>query len=187
VVTADFTAVETTDRILDEYLVLASQGGDAEAFAHLVRRWQPRLLRHARRLAGDPETARDAVQEAWLAIARGLARLDDPARFPPWALRIVGRRCADLARRERRAREVEHRGSRNGEALSTGHGPEVGRLREALQRLSAGERTLLSLHYLDRLGIAGIAETLGIPSGTVKSRLFAARRQLRESLERIGT
>jgi len=81
--------------VLDEYLAASARAGDRSAFDQLVARWQPKLLVHAYRLAGDKELARDVVQESWSDIVRGLYRLDDPATFPAWAFRIVSRRTAD--------------------------------------------------------------------------------------------
>lgn len=82
-----------SERIYDEFLVAAAVTGDPAALSRLVARWQPRLLRHAWRLLGDAERAKDMAQEAWLEILRGLARLDDVAAFPAWAYRITTRRC----------------------------------------------------------------------------------------------
>lgn len=73
--------MRTLANVVDEYLVLGAQQGQVEAFESLARRWHPRLLRHARRLTGETEGAQEAVQDAWLSIARGLARLQDPASF----------------------------------------------------------------------------------------------------------
>ena len=76
----------THEDIRDELLVLHCQAGDAEALKTLIVRWQPRLVRLAWRITADPEAARDIVQDAWLAIIRGLQRLDDPALFRSWAV-----------------------------------------------------------------------------------------------------
>ncbi|MEG3193627.1 sigma factor, partial [Lysobacter sp. D1-1-M9] len=65
-----------SERLFDEYLVTAAATGDRQAYIRLVERWQPRLLRHAWRVLGDAERARDMVQEAWIEILRGLGRLD---------------------------------------------------------------------------------------------------------------
>ena len=78
-------ATTQLDPAYDELLVLRSQDGDRGALDELVNRWQGRFFRHACRLTANPDSARDAVQEAWIAIVRGLRRLDDPARFGPWA------------------------------------------------------------------------------------------------------
>ena len=98
-------SMRSRERIIDEMLVIAAQAGQVEAFDCLAARWHPRLLRHAWRLTGDPEGAHEAAQEAWMAVARGLWRLKDPACFGPWALRIVSRRCADWIKRRRHSRQ----------------------------------------------------------------------------------
>ena len=70
------------DTVLDEMLVLQAKGGDAEALSTLIERWQPRLYRHAVQLTSRHDVAADVTQESWLAVARGIRRLDDPACFP---------------------------------------------------------------------------------------------------------
>jgi RNA polymerase sigma-70 factor (ECF subfamily) len=72
-------------RILDEYLLASARAGDRAAFGLLARRWQKKLLAHAWRLLGDAEGARDAVQEGWIEIMRGLPGLRDDRAFPAWA------------------------------------------------------------------------------------------------------
>jgi len=175
----------TRERIVDEMLVVAAQGGQVEAFERLAVRWHPRLLRHARRLVGDAEGAREVTQESWVAIARGLRRLRDAAAFPAWALRVVTRRAADWIERRRKAR-------RRFEALDTAPDPvappdggveAVARVAEVLRHLEREPRALLALHYVEGLSVAEIARVLGIPAGTVKSRLFHAREKVRAALE----
>ena len=84
------------DRLNDELLVLRCQEGDAEAFELLVGRWQRQLWRHAWRLTGDEGTAWDVVQETWIGISRGIARLADASAFPAWAYQIVSNKCRRL-------------------------------------------------------------------------------------------
>ena len=190
----------TPDDILDELLVLRCQDGDARAFEVLVTRWQQPLRRHAWRLTGCPDAASDVVQEAWLAIVRGLRRLDDPARFRPWALRIVTNKCADWTRRQQRQRRVMRSvATENGAAGAPSFaqrrvgeepvadetdGTEIRRLRQALRELPRDRRAILSMLYLDGLSTRQIAQSLSLPVGTVKSRLYHARSQLRNLLER---
>lgn len=180
----------TDEDIEDELLVLRCQAGDGEALRALVKRWQPRLGRVARHLTGDREAAGDVLQDAWLAIVRGIRRLDDPARFRTWAFRIVTNRCTDWLRRKvvRRKFFAEARNAGvptsfedSGESDS---GTEVARLRDALTQLPEDQRTTIALHYLEGMGIAEIARVLDVPAGTVKSRLFNARERLRIAMER---
>jgi RNA polymerase sigma-70 factor (ECF subfamily) len=181
----------TEQDVADQLLVLQSQAGDEAALEALVQRWQQRLLALAWRITRDREAARDVTQEAWFAIVRGLRRLDDPARFPAWAARIVANRGADWLRRrvvDRAARKRLAGESALTELNTAGPASEaddphdVMQLRGALGRLAEDERTLLSLHYLDGLGLREISQVLRIPLGTVKSRLFAAREVLRQSM-----
>lgn len=179
----------TYDPAHEELLVLKCQDGDTVALAELVDRWQGRFVGHACRMMGQPDAARDAVQEAWLAIVRGLARLDDPARFAPWAYRIVSNKCVDWVRKQGRRRrmgqELEDRQRRDEElALRRPAGDlEHSLLVEALQALPRDRQALLNLYYQDGFSVQEIADILEIPAGTVKSRLFHARNQLKQALE----
>ncbi len=185
--------VRTQDDIQEELLVLQYQGGDREALRALVGRWQPRLVRLAWRLTLKREAARDIVQDTWLSIVRGLNRLDDPARFRMWAYRIVRNKCADWTRRRAVQREAvvhlcDEAGANARERSSQADpGDEVARLREALSGLAVEQRAILSLYYLDGMCIMEIARVLGVPRGTVKSRLYHARGRLRADLERTET
>lgn len=175
------------DAVLDEYLVVLAQGGSRAAFARLAGRWMPRLRRHAQRLLFSPERAGDAVQEAWLNIASGLRRLDDPARFPAWAFAITSRKCIDAIRRRSR----DHRLAAEATAVTAVAGafdPVAGAdtrldLSAAIGRLPVDQRLLVSLFYGEDLSVHDIAAALSLPPGTVKSRLHAARRALKIHLE----
>ena len=182
--------------IHDEWLVVRAQAGEQNAMRQLVARWHGRLYRHARRLVDRADAAEDATQEAWLAIVRGVRRLDDPARFGPWAYRIVTNKCRDWVRRQQR-RRAHGLGDVNAGAMNDvrddraahdGDGDEgddaVRALRSAMRELPPTQRAALGLHYLDGMNIAEIAAALGIPAGTVKSRLHHAREKLRAILER---
>ena len=172
----------------DEYLVLLAQSGSTSALERLIHRWQPKLWRHARRLLASPDAAGDALQEAWIAIVAGLRRLDEPKRFGPWAYRIVTNKAADWARREgARAAATERAGEAQSADLPEEEASEVGALRKAIARLSADRRALLSLYYTEGLTVGEIAVALGVPEGTVKSRLHNVRRELQEMLKRRET
>ena len=181
----------THEDIQDELLVLQCQDGDGDALKALIARWQPRLARLAWRLTGEREAARDVVQDTWLAIVRGLNGLDDPARFRSWAYRIVTNKCADWIRRRsiRRSAAKELRdatASTGNDSLNqTDSADDVARMLDALAKLPDEQRAVLSLHYLDEMGVREIAEVLGVPEGTVKSRLHHARNRLKEALERV--
>lgn len=178
-----------TDQVYDELLVLKCQEGDPNALDQLVSRWNQRLLDHARRLTHHTDGAGDALQEAWMAIVRGIGRLDDPARFRPWAYRIVTHKCTDWIRSQQRRRRLSEEISR--QPLADEAAPEaseaeseIERLREALRALPAERRALLYLHYLEGSSVAELANVFAVPEGTIKSRLYHARLHLKNVLER---
>jgi RNA polymerase sigma-70 factor, ECF subfamily len=178
--------MDTRERLTDELLVLRCQEGDIAAFEELVERWQQRLWRHAWRLTGDENAAWDALQEAWIGISRGLRRLMEPAAFPGWAYQVVSHKCRDWLRRQRRHRQIDELYSA---AVQESCAPaqdqeQYASLKDALRQLSAPDRAILSLRYEEEFDTVEIAAILTIPEGTVKSRLFHARKRLRKYLER---
>lgn len=182
-----------SERVYDEYLVVAAQGGDRAAWERLVARWQPRLLRHAWRLTGHADRAADLVQDAWVDIWKGLRRLEDAVAFPAWAFRIVTRRCHrafDETDRERAGmRELtevstESDDAEGAEAIA--RDIDLARVRAAMVALPPAQRAALSLFHLEALSVAEIAIALDVPPGTVKTRLMHARRKLRAVLEGVG-
>jgi RNA polymerase sigma-70 factor (ECF subfamily) len=174
------------DRVLDEYLVVATAAGDRAAGELLVRRWQSKLVGHAYRLTGDKEAARDAVQTAWSEIMRGLGRLHDERAFPAWAFRIVSRTCAKQVQQSIRIRALTHAMLiETPEVTSCDPHNEVDadRLRAAVRTLPVEQRAAVALFYFEELSVAEVAVALDVPSGTVKTRLLHARRKLRAVLE----
>ena len=176
---------QSTDRIIDEYLVVSSRAGDRTAFEALARRWQKKLIAHAWRLTGDTETARDAVQAGWIEIVRGLHRLQDERAFPAWAYRIISRRCAKLIGKTIRLREMSAEFGLQPifEADNTDANIESERLRMAIRDLSPEQRSAIALFHFEELSVAEVAVALNVPAGTVKTRLMHARRKLRTVLE----
>ncbi|WP_395645807.1 RNA polymerase sigma factor [Terricaulis sp.] len=170
------------DQALDDYLVLLAQGGSQEAFSRLAARWTPRLLAFATRTLGNMEAARDAVQDTWESAVRNLARLDDPARFGPWLFTIAGRKCTDALRAKYRKRRIEDAAAAEAAQANEAHGDAGVDLAGALKRLPPDQRVAVSLFFGEDMSVGAIAAATGVPAGTVKSRLFAARKALRASL-----
>jgi RNA polymerase sigma-70 factor (ECF subfamily) len=177
-------------QILTEWLVLAAQGGNESAFKDLYELWHGDLWRLTLGRVERPDAADEVLTDVWLAIARGLRRLDDPACFPRWAFRIVDRRSADWIRHRGLERRREVEAARAADELApegiaaSEPTDDVLRLRAAIARLPVDQRELLHLYYELERSIAEIAEVLSIPPGTVKSRLFSVRESLKRQLER---
>lgn len=172
------------DRVFDELLVISVRAGDRRAAERLAAHWHPRLLRTATRILGQAEQGQDAAQEAWLAISASWIRLEDPRRFPAWAYAILHRKCTDIQRRLIRDRK---RHDQAAELSGTGQNPaQAGHtaINAAFQALAPDHRTVAALYFAEGLTLIEISRALGIPVGTVKSRLFNARKQLKSRLER---
>jgi RNA polymerase sigma-70 factor (ECF subfamily) len=177
------------DQALDDYLVLLAQGGSQEAFARLAARWTPKLMAFAARSLGTTEAAKDAVQETWESAWRNVRRLEDPARFRAWLYAIAARKCADALRskyRGQRLADAAASASLDASNIDT-EGAEGARidLAAALKRLPAEQRIAVSLFFGEDMDVADIARITNVPPGTVKSRLFAARKALRASLGEV--
>ncbi len=125
------------------------------------------------------------MQAAWFDIVRGLNGLRDERAFPAWAYRIVTRKTAGAigARVAERALATEFADAPAAAAPDPGASVEGGELRREVAALPPGHRAAVALHYFDGLSIAETAVALGIPAGTVKTRLLHARARLKTRLE----
>jgi RNA polymerase sigma factor (sigma-70 family) len=174
------------EQVWQDTLVLRAQDGDAPSLELLAGIWYRKHLVLALRLTGSRQMALEACQEGWLAISRSISRLDDPARFAAWARRIIANKSVDLIRRAGRQRKHEADAGQV-EGIAATDQPDtqcgtddVSRIRAALRQMPGNMRLVLSLYYTDGLSISAIAGLLQIPHGTVKSRLFHARAELKE-------
>jgi RNA polymerase sigma-70 factor, ECF subfamily len=172
----------------DATLVSAAQGGDQRALDQLLRRHYDRLYAVCRRLAGNDADAMDATQEALIAITRGLHRFDGRAAFSTWSYRVATNACLDeLRRRGRRPPpglpdiEAPLPSERGAPLLDTAVTDRLS-LDSALATLPDEYRAAVVLR--DQLGLdyAEIGEVLGIPAGTVRSRIARGRARLAEHL-----
>ena len=171
---------EPSEQIVDEILVMDCQSGRSQALDLLVSRWQQRLWRYACRLTGDSEAAWEVTQESWLGIVRGIRRLNDPARFRPWAYRIVTHKANDWIKRKIKRGATEPADPVETHAHDSRPSSETAAdLQAILDRLGERSRTVLTLYYLEELDLTEIARILHIPTGTVKSRLHTARAEFK--------
>lgn len=167
-------------------LVLRCQQRDPAAFEELVERWHERLWRHAWRLTSDEQAAWDVVQDTWIAISQGIGRVADPNAFSAWAYRVTSNKSTDWLRRQRR-RNASDGVFLERAAVDMAVAVDVRRrsrdVKQAMEQLPGADRALLCLHYEEGFDTIEIAEILGIPRGTVKSRLYHARERLKNLLE----
>lgn len=180
--------LQKTNAIYEQYLILRIQQGETSAISELVDRWQLKFLRVAWITCRNEDLAKDVVQESWIAIVKSLSGLKDPARFKPWAFRIVNNKCIDLIRRGHRqddpldsfepdSQYVGARQMADSNEISLLENQQI--ITKTLSRLPEASRVVLALHYLEDMGIEEIGEALKLPPGTVKSRLHKGREAFR--------
>ena len=170
---------------MDRDLVEAAQHGDQAAFVDLVRSRGDRLFAIAHRILRDVDRAEDALQDALVIAWRDLRDLRDPDRFDAWVHRLLTNVCIAEARRTRsRATNLRvlivEGPSAPDDLLSVADRDQLDR---GFRRLSPEERAILVLHHYVGYAPNEIAEMLGKPSGTIRSRLHHAHRAMRAALE----
>jgi RNA polymerase sigma-70 factor (ECF subfamily) len=170
---------------MDTSLVVRSQRGDDAAFTDLSLSIGPRLLDIAFSILRERPLAEDATQQALLQIWRKLPRLRDPAKFEAWSYRVLVRACYAEARRIPRWMSDEAVQSDRQPVGADVYGAVADRdqLERGFRRLPVDHRVVIVLHHLLDLTLDETAEVLGIPVGTVRSRLYYAMAGLRAALE----
>jgi len=170
---------------MDADLIIRAQRGDEQAFASLCVAVGDRLHAVSQRILRDIDLAEDATQQALLAIWRDLPTLRDPARFDAWSYRLLVRACYAEGRRTRhwapnlRVLPVDEpdRADRLSAVVDRDQ------LERGFRRLSLDHRAVVVLHHYLDLSPEAVAEVLGVPIGTVRSRLHHAMRGLRAALD----
>lgn len=169
-------------------LVERAMAGDHDAFTELARVSIDRLYVVARLILRDDGQAEDATQEALVAAWRRLAGLRDPDRFEAWLHRLLVNACYREARRGRRRGSMEvHVDSlampeASGAADTTNDLADRDQLERGFRRLDIDQRTVLVMHYYLGFSLVDAAEVLGVPPGTVRSRLHRAINAMRAAL-----
>lgn len=168
-------------------LVVRASAGDHAAFSQLAAATIGRLYRVAHLILRDGELANDAVQNALLAAWQDIRGLRDPDRFDAWLHRLTVRACYRVARNQRQRAFSEVQLAPAHDLTSVEDDQRRLAVRDQLERgfrrLSAEERAVLVLHYYLDLPLAEAADTLGIPLGTMKSRVNRATHALRAELD----
>jgi RNA polymerase sigma-70 factor (ECF subfamily) len=170
---------------VDRDVVERARSGDHDAFTYLVHQISDTLLGVARRILRDPTLAEDVLQNALLTIWRKLPHLREADRFEAWAFRILVHACyADAPRNRRWASTIRvlHPDVPSG-ADDIQRVSDRDELEQAFRRLPLDQRAVFVLHHHVGLPLVVVAETLGIPDGTARSRLHYATRALRAAFD----
>jgi RNA polymerase sigma factor (sigma-70 family) len=170
-----------------ELLAIRCQLGESAAFDAIVDHWHEPLWRYIRRIASRDDVAEEVLQETWLRIVRGIAKLREPARLVEWMFGIAHRVLMDRLRQKYRdAGQFEIPADAVIEALPATNDvderDDIELLFREVERLPLPQQELLTLFYLDELSVDEVGRVLGVPAGTVKSRLYQVRSQLRRAI-----
>ena len=170
---------------MERDLVIRAMAGDHDAFAALARVSIGRLFSAARLILRDDGRAEDATQEALVAAWRDLSALRNPDRFEAWLHRLLVRACFREARRGRRRWTIESeiRPLETAEPDLALDLADRDQLERGFRRLDADQRVILVMHYYLGLSLDEAADALGIPPGTVRSRLHRAMSAMRAALD----
>ena len=181
---------------VERELVRKCRGGDPRFYEPLVRAYEPKGLRLALGMMGNMDDAQDALQEAFVKAFRSLGRFDVNRSFGPWFFQILRNQCRDLLRSRKSRFTVEvldetsfgHRADEGpGSTQRHRERSEARRLLwKGLEQVPDEHREVLVLKELQGLRYQEIATILDIPEGTVASRLYHARRALKDALEAVG-
>lgn len=170
---------------MDRDLVERARSGDRQAFTDLVHQVSDVLFGIARRILRDPELAEDVLQNALVTIWRKLPHLRDVDRFDGWAFRILVNACYAVAPRNRQwtatIRVLPLERADPADDYQSIHDRDE--LEQAFRQLPFDQRAVFVLHHHVGLPLVAVAETLGIPDGTARSRLHYATRALRTAFE----
>ena len=167
---------DNLSKIESQLLVMAAQDGNQVALEKLVSFWQKKLWQYVFRLTTDVHASWDITQQCWLEIIKGLKKLRDPKNFKAWAYRIATNRSMDWLRDKKKN---QHMNLESIEVDSYQKEDDL-QVKEIVQKLKSDSRVILSLHYFEQLSISEISIAMNIPPGTVKSRLFTAREELKQ-------
>jgi RNA polymerase sigma-70 factor (ECF subfamily) len=171
--------------VLDRDLFASAQGGDEDAFVDLLRARSDRLFAICQRILRDIDRAEDAFQDALVIAWRDLRAVRDPDRFDAWLTRLFVHVCMAQATRERRRaanlRALPVDGPAAPDELLSIADRDL--LDRGFRRLPPDQRAILVLHHFLGYAPAEIAQALGIPPGTARSRLFNAHRAMRAALD----
>lgn len=172
----------------DVAIVDACLKGDREAFGTLIDRYERKMFNVAFRVVGDHEDAMDATQQAFVKAYEKLGTFNRSYRFFSWIYRIVLNESLNIVTRRKRFAELDEDTTVSTKTPEENYGEtELGRhIQGALQVLKPDYRTVVILKHLQELSYQEISEILDLPEKTVKSRLFTARRQLKEILSKRG-
>jgi RNA polymerase sigma-70 factor, ECF subfamily len=176
--------MDIEDRTRYDWMALRCQSGEPGAFEDLITVMERPLLYYAASLTGNPDSGLDVLQDVWIKVFRGIRKLKDPGSLRPWLYSITHGIAVDRIRKNY-SREQAEKGQL--EDFQEAEEPsfedkDAAVIHQALSEIGLKHREVLVLHFLEDLSVAEIAKVVGCSEGTVKSRIYYAKRAMKEVL-----
>jgi RNA polymerase sigma-70 factor (ECF subfamily) len=176
--------MNSIDKLIDQVLLLRCQIGDRDAFAELIKRYEKPLRYFVCRLLDDAQIAEDIFQETWLTVIRQIHTLRDADAFRAWLYRVARNKVYQQLRTKNRFSPLdENTAIINGNHDDVFCAEDAAKIHKCLKKLVPEHREVLMLRFLEQMSYQQIAEVLNCNPGTVKSRIYYAKRSLREKME----
>jgi RNA polymerase sigma-70 factor (ECF subfamily) len=171
-----------------EWLTLRCQLGDPDGFEDLIAIFERPLLYYAASLTGNLDSGLDVLQEVWIKVFRGIRNLRDPGSLRSWLYSIAHGIAVDRVRRNHSREHVEQAQLDDFQEVGEPSfaGEDADAIHRALGEIADKHREVLVLHFLEDMSMAEIATVVGVSEGTVKSRIYYAKRAMKEILRGEG-
>lgn len=174
--------------LVNEWLVLSYQSGNKAALNLLVKRWHRPLIKKILIKIQNLEAAKDIAQDCWVVVINSIYRLNNPADFGGWLMKIASNKSIDWLRKKGVEQKYLANALDNNELSDENPDHRMTMIRNmqvAFDQLSLKDRKIIYMHYSMGLTIKDISEKLNISEGTVKSRLFTARENLKNKINKL--
>ena len=177
--------MSSSDKLIEQVLILRCQIGDKDAFAGLIERYQAPLRYFISRLSANPETAEDIFQDTWLTVIRRIHSLKKTDAFSTWLYRIARNKVYQQFRRKRKLSELDENIAVPNNTENDVFSPEdAAKVHRCLKELLPEYREVLMLRFLEQMSYEQISQVINCRLGTVKSRIHYAKLALKKEMEK---
>ncbi len=177
--------MNSSDKLIEQVLILRCQIGDKDALAGLIERYQAPLHYFISRLSANPETAEDIFQDTWLTVIRRIHTLKKIDAFSTWLYRIARNKVYQQLRRKKKLSELNENiavpNNTENDVFST---EDAAKIHRCLKELLPEYREVLMLRFLEQMSYEQISQVINCKLGTVKSRIHYAKLALKKELEK---
>ena len=177
--------MNSSDKLIEQVLILRCQIGDKDALAGLIERYQAPLRYFISRLSANPETAEDIFQDTWLTVIRRIHTLKKIDAFSTWLYRIARNKVYQHFRRKRKLFELnENIAVPNDTENNVFSSEDAAKIHRCLKELLPEYREVLMLRFLEQMSYEQISQVINCKLGTVKSRIHYAKLALKKEMEK---